>query len=220
MKNKKIIFLLVIFLFGCFFSVKNVEAVTCTCFAMGGDSKFRFVGDIFFTTDTEEKCKQSCQEKGATYYRIDDKGKPILIEYSVDKPVPVLPKSVHVYEPMEEIPGFGRPTDFPSYIMAVYQFGIWAIGISALLMITIGGYVYLTSAGNTSQTGKAKGIIFDAIAGIILAMVSYLLLYVINPDLVKFRFLTGEKESSRKNFALLEKDNLKNKKITYYVSQK
>lgn len=88
------------------------------------------------------------------------------------------------YEPMEKIPGFGRPTDFPSYIMAIYKFGLWAVGICALLMISIGGYMYLTSAGNTSQTGKAKEIIIDSIVGIVLAFTSWILLYTINPDLV------------------------------------
>lgn len=89
------------------------------------------------------------------------------------------------YVPMEEIPGFGRPSDFPGYISAVYKFGLWTVGISALLMIVIGGYMYLTSAGNTSQTGKAKEVITDSIVAIILALVSWLLLYTINPDLVK-----------------------------------
>ena len=92
------------------------------------------------------------------------------------------------YTPMEAIPGFGKPTDLPGYIGAVYRFGLWTIGIAALLMIVIGGYMYLTSAGNTSQIGKAKDFIRDAIIGIALAMVSYLLLYTINPELVKMPF--------------------------------
>jgi hypothetical protein len=91
------------------------------------------------------------------------------------------------YVPMEEIPGFGRPTDFPGYLMAIYKFGLWAIGISAMLMITVGGYMYLTSAGNQSAAGTAKKIITDAITGLILALVSYLILYIINPDLVKLK---------------------------------
>lgn len=90
-----------------------------------------------------------------------------------------------VYTPMENIPGSGKTSDFFTYVSAIYRFGIWTIGISAMLMIMIGGYIYLTSAGNTAQTGKAKNIITDAIIGLILAMVSYLLLYTINPDLVK-----------------------------------
>jgi len=90
-----------------------------------------------------------------------------------------------VYTPMENIPGFEKTSDFFTYVSNIYKFGIWTIGIAAMLMIMIGGYVYLTSAGNTAQTGKAKSIITDAIVGIILALVSYLLLYTINPDLVK-----------------------------------
>jgi len=104
--------------------------------------------------------------------------------------------SSYSYTPMEKIPGFGAPADFPSYVMAVYKFGLWTIGISALLMITLGGYVYLTSAGNTSQTGKAKGIITDAIVGLILALVSWLLLYTIDPDLVKFSTTTSSGTTS------------------------
>ena len=92
--------------------------------------------------------------------------------------------ATYSYTPMETIPGFGKPTSFSAYISAVYKFGLWTIGISALLMITLGGYMYLTSAGNTSQTGKAKGVITDAIIGIILALFSWLLLYTINPDLI------------------------------------
>jgi hypothetical protein len=90
------------------------------------------------------------------------------------------------YIPMENIPGFeGQATDFYQYISSVYKFGIWAIGIAALLMISIGGYMYITSAGNNSSMEKAKGVITDAIVGLVLALGAYLLLYVINPDLVK-----------------------------------
>lgn len=98
--------------------------------------------------------------------------------------LPMISMAAFNYIPMEEIPGFGRPTDFPGYVMAIYKMGLWAVGICALLMISIGGYMYLTSAGNTSQTGKAKEIIIDSIIGIVLALTSWLLLYTINPDLV------------------------------------
>ena len=45
--------------------------------------------------------------------------------------------------------------------------------------------MYITSAGNNSSMEKAKGVITDAIVGLVLALGAYLLLYVINPDLVK-----------------------------------
>lgn len=91
------------------------------------------------------------------------------------------------YTPLENIPGFESEMDgdFYTYVSLVYKFGIWAVGIAALLMITIGGFMYVTSAGNNSYMEKAKGVITDAIIGLILALTSYLLLYIINPDLVK-----------------------------------
>jgi hypothetical protein len=91
------------------------------------------------------------------------------------------------YTPLEKIPGSDTVAmvDFYVYANAIYKFGIWAIGIAALLMITIGGYMYITSAGNNSSMEKAKSVITDAVAGLILALVAYLLLYIINPDLVK-----------------------------------
>lgn len=95
------------------------------------------------------------------------------------------------YKLLEGIPGFfdaGETVSFPDYIMAIYKFGLWTIGLCAMIMIMIGGYMYLTSAGNTASTGKAKEVITDAIIGLILALISFLLLYIINPDLIRLNF--------------------------------
>ncbi len=95
------------------------------------------------------------------------------------------------YVPLENIPGSNLtgPTDFYQYVQAIYKFGIWAVGIVALFMLVFGGYTYITSAGNNSSMETAKKIITDAIVGIIMALTAYLLLYVINPDLVKMKKL-------------------------------
>lgn len=98
------------------------------------------------------------------------------------------PLFVYAYEYtlLEKIPGFeGVSTNLPEYINAIYKFGLWTIGIAALLMITLGGFMYITSAGNSSSTGKAKKFITDAIAGLILAFIAYLLLKTLNPDLLE-----------------------------------
>jgi hypothetical protein len=95
------------------------------------------------------------------------------------------------YTPMEKIPGYETSGDFCVYISSVYKFGIWVIGICAMFMIMIGGYMYILSAGNNSSMTKAKGIIFDAIIGLLLAFFSYLILYVINPDLTQLRGICG-----------------------------
>ena len=91
------------------------------------------------------------------------------------------------YTPMETIPGFGNPTDFPAYVLAIYKFGIWTASICALIMIVIGGYMYAASGGNNASMEKAKGFITDAIIGLILALLAYLIIYIINPELIKIK---------------------------------
>jgi hypothetical protein len=88
------------------------------------------------------------------------------------------------YVPMEKLPGSPGAANFKDYVLAIYNFAIWTVGIAALLMISIGGFMYFTAAGNTSKTTKAKEIIGDAIFGVIITMTAWLILYVINPDLV------------------------------------
>lgn len=97
------------------------------------------------------------------------------------------------YTPMETLPGFeaetSKPVDFYDYISMAYQVGIWSIGMLAMFMIIFGGYTYIAAAGNNSSMEKGKTIITDAIIGLLLALVSYLVLYVINPDLIKLQRL-------------------------------
>ena len=88
------------------------------------------------------------------------------------------------YTPLEAIPGEGTPTDFPAYLKALYNFTLASVGIAALLMAIIGGFYYVTSAGNSSRVEKGKELITDALLGIAVAFLSWLVLYVINPDLV------------------------------------
>ena len=88
------------------------------------------------------------------------------------------------YTPLEEIPGQGAPDDFVGYIQALYLFVLSAVGIAGLLMAIIGGFIYVSSAGNSSQVEKGKEYIKDALIGIVIAFSSWLILNVINPDLV------------------------------------
>ncbi len=90
------------------------------------------------------------------------------------------------YQLLEAIPGVfsaGATPDFNAYVSGIYKFLILIVGICALFMITVGGYMYITSAGNTASMGKARSIIFDAIIGLVLALLAYLIFYTINPNL-------------------------------------
>lgn len=90
------------------------------------------------------------------------------------------------YEPLEPIPGTpeSEQSTFVGYVQAIYRFAVWSVGIAALLMISIGGFMYFTAAGNNSRMETAKGIIADAIFGLVAVMVAWLVLNQINPDLV------------------------------------
>lgn len=90
------------------------------------------------------------------------------------------------YTLLEKIPGTDNlGSDLPGYLKALYNVALVIIVLSAVLMLSIGGFMYLTSAGNTAALSTAKSVIFDALIGLMIALAAYLLLFVINPDLVK-----------------------------------
>jgi hypothetical protein len=89
--------------------------------------------------------------------------------------------------PMQEIPttsGSQSPTTFGGYTVAIYEFLLSMVGIVAMVMIIIGGFRYMTSTGNASAMADAKDMIFNALLGLGLALLSWLILYTINPDLI------------------------------------
>ena len=64
----------------------------------------------------------------------------------------------------------------------------WAFrlaGILAFAMIVFAGFQYLTSGGNTAQQKDAQERITGAIIGLILLFAFYIILYTINPDVLR-----------------------------------
>ena len=104
------------------------------------------------------------------------------------------------YKLLEAFPGFfskGSSPNLPDMILAIYKFGIWTVGICGLLMITVGGVMYMGSAGNNATAESAKRIITDSLIGIVAALGAYLFMYVINPDLTVIKLsLTTAKTST------------------------
>ena len=66
----------------------------------------------------------------------------------------------------------------------LYVFGVSMVVIAALIMFTIGGVQYMITGGDRDP-GPAKQRMKDALFGLILALTSYLILFTINPDLVR-----------------------------------
>lgn len=89
------------------------------------------------------------------------------------------------YTSHEEIPGQGTTSSFTELLTQIYNFSIGAAAILAMIMIGAGAFMYIvTSAGNASKMGNAKDMIFSAIFGLVIAMIAWITLFLINPDLV------------------------------------
>lgn len=77
--------------------------------------------------------------------------------------------------------------ELPSYINYLFIFGLGLITFFALGFMTIGGVMYILAAGNVAKVEDAKDMIKQALLGLGLMLVSYLLLRTINPDLVNLK---------------------------------
>lgn len=81
----------------------------------------------------------------------------------------------------ESIDDFAKgPTPLLSFINFAVKAVIAILVIIGLLSIVIGGYIYMTAAGNGSQVKLAKEIIIAALAGIFLSLVSVIILTTVN----------------------------------------
>lgn len=77
--------------------------------------------------------------------------------------------------------------DLNKLIAWFYYFIISIAGIAAFVMLIWGGIEWMTSAGNPTKIGEAKERINSAFLGLIIILSSYLILQVINPDLIMLR---------------------------------
>jgi hypothetical protein len=68
-------------------------------------------------------------------------------------------------------------------LKSVYNFGVAAAAVLAVLMIAWGGVEYMTTEAFEGKS-DAKGKIWNAILGLLLVLSSYLILWTINPDIL------------------------------------
>jgi len=71
------------------------------------------------------------------------------------------------------------------YISVLYQYGVGLAAVLAAVMIMVGGFIWLMSAGSPDKVGKAKDFIISALTGLFLALFSFMILATINPRLTK-----------------------------------
>ena len=92
------------------------------------------------------------------------------------------------YTPLAPLPGTTNEkgtTDIQTYIPGVFNLAIGIAGVLAVLMIIIGGVEYVTTdAIQGKSEGKAR--IQNALCVLVIVLVSWILLYTINPKLTVF----------------------------------
>lgn len=90
-----------------------------------------------------------------------------------------------------KIPGLEGTITGPQigvYINAIYNFAVGAVGILAVVMIMWAGFLWMTARGNAEQVSKAKGYMSGAMIGLVLALGAYLILSIVNPDVLNLEW--------------------------------
>lgn len=93
------------------------------------------------------------------------------------------------YTLLAPIPGLSKgstdQTDLNTYIEGAFNLAITIGAILAFIMITYGGIMYSTTDALSGKE-EGRGIITNAVVGLILVLSSWVILYTINPDMVSF----------------------------------
>ena len=84
--------------------------------------------------------------------------------------------------PTEGLPSFGE------LVAWIFTWSLNILGIVVFVMIFYSGFQWFTAAGNTAKVSEARGQITNAITGAIILLSAYIILYTINPDLIKGTF--------------------------------
>ncbi len=87
--------------------------------------------------------------------------------------------------------------DFSGFINGLFKFAIAIGAIAAVLRLAYAGYLYMGQSDMWSRKGEARDIIKDVTIGLLLLLGIYLILYQINPDILKLKALERIKPVSQ-----------------------
>lgn len=113
----------------------------------------------------------------------------------------ILPVFAQSYTLLEPLPGRGKwigesggdvvltgNITLSQYLQWLFNFALIATGFLAVLMIVIGGVEFMIGGANESMRKEGKNRISNALWGLLLALGAWLIIYTINPELVKLDF--------------------------------
>jgi hypothetical protein len=83
-----------------------------------------------------------------------------------------------------KIGGMTQTSDYGEYIGVAYKWLVGAASIIAIVFIMIGGLQYAVAGGHGDVAGAKKRIL-NAVVGLVLLLSTWLILYTVNPNLLK-----------------------------------
>ncbi len=81
---------------------------------------------------------------------------------------------------------FSSANDVPSLIEAIIYILLYIAAGLAVLFIIIGGYQYLTSAGNEEAAEKGKKTVINAVIGVVFIILAWVVVNVIVGTITRF----------------------------------
>lgn len=79
------------------------------------------------------------------------------------------------------LPGtFNGANNLTSLILSIINIILAVAGLIAVLILIIGGFRYVTSFGNEEAVKQAKGMIINAIIGIVIIILSFVIVRVVS----------------------------------------
>jgi cbb3-type cytochrome oxidase subunit 3 len=75
--------------------------------------------------------------------------------------------------------GDGQQTDLVANIRTVTNTMLFAIGVVAVIMLIVGGFRYIFSAGNSTNVNAAKDTILYSVIGIVVALLAYAIIHFV-----------------------------------------
>lgn len=89
----------------------------------------------------------------------------------------------------ENLIGTGQQTDVSGFLNTAFKIGVGVAAMLTVIMITVGGFEYMSSDAPW-QKSDGKTRIWGAIIGLAIILLSAVILGIINPDILSFRFFS------------------------------
>lgn len=82
-----------------------------------------------------------------------------------------------------ETTGLSKDATVTAVVLKAVRFILQFLGSLAVLMIIVGGLMYMTSAGDDRKIDTAKNLLTYAIYGLVIALLAYVIVYVLSKAL-------------------------------------